>query len=55
MTATVIRNGRVIDPANKQDEIVDLLIIDGKIADVSQLSTLNPRKSTRAISSSVPA
>ena len=41
MTATVIRNGRVIDPANKQDEIVDLLIIDGKIADVSQLSTLN--------------
>ena len=41
MTATVIRNGRVIDPANKQDEIADLLIIDGKIADVSQLSTLN--------------
>src|SRR5438045_2414143 len=43
MTATVIRNGRVIDPANKQDEIVDRLIIEGKIADVSQLSTLNPQ------------
>jgi len=29
---TVIRNGRVIDPANKRDEIGDLFIVDGKIA-----------------------
>src|SRR5690242_11373083 len=41
MSATIIRNGRVIDPANKRDEIGDLLVVDGKIADVSQLSTLN--------------
>src|SRR5213083_387727 len=41
MSATIIRNGRVIDPANKRDEVIDLLIIDGKIASLSQLSTLN--------------
>jgi dihydroorotase len=41
VSATIIRNGRVIDPANKRDEIVDLLIVDGKIAPFSQLSTLN--------------
>ena len=29
---TVIRNGRIIDPANKRDEIGDLFIADGKIA-----------------------
>jgi dihydroorotase len=38
---TVVRNGRIIDPANKKDQVGDLLIIDGKIADGSQLSTLN--------------
>ena len=43
MSATVIRNGRVIDPANKRDEVADLLIVDGKIAPLSQLSTLNPQ------------
>jgi len=32
MSATIIRNGRIIDPANKRDEVVDLAIIDGKIA-----------------------
>src|SRR5256885_4594908 len=32
MSATVIRNGRVIDPANKRDQAVDLAIVDGKIA-----------------------
>src|SRR5205809_8079834 len=43
MSATIIRNGRVIDPANKRDEIADLLIVDGKITLLSQLSTLNPQ------------
>jgi dihydroorotase len=37
MSATVIRNGRVIDPANKRDEVVDLVIVDGKIAEKSQI------------------
>src|ERR1700681_2855008 len=33
MSATIIRNGRVIDPANNRDEIVDLAIVDGRIAE----------------------
>src|SRR6184192_4597384 len=40
VSATIIRNGRVIDPANQRDEIADLLIVDGKITPLSQLSTL---------------
>src|SRR5438046_6567147 len=43
MSATIIRNGRVIDPANKRDEIADLLIVDGEITPLSQLPTLNPQ------------
>jgi dihydroorotase len=31
VSTTIIRNGRVIDPANKRDEIADLYIADGKI------------------------
>lgn len=31
MSATIIRNGRVIDPANKRDEVADVYIADGKI------------------------
>jgi dihydroorotase len=31
MSATIIRNGRVIDPANKRDETADVYIADGKI------------------------
>ena len=30
MSATIIRNGRIIDPANKRDEIADLYIVDGQ-------------------------
>src|SRR4029434_5843847 len=41
MEATLLKNGRIIDPANKRDEVSDLLIIDGRIAALSQLSTLN--------------
>ena len=41
MSATIIRNGRIIDPANKRDEVGDLVIVDGRIGDRSQLSTLN--------------
>src|SRR5438477_314709 len=41
MSATLIRNGRIIDPANGRDEIGDLLIADGRIAALSKLSTLN--------------
>ena len=31
MSTTIIRNGRVIDPANRRDEISDLFIVGGKI------------------------
>src|SRR5437763_8070687 len=41
MNATIIRAGRIIDPANKRDEVGDIILIDGKIANRSQLSTLN--------------
>jgi len=33
MSTTVIRNGRIIDPANRRDEIGDLVIANGRIAD----------------------
>ncbi len=28
----LIRNGRIIDPANERDEVGDLFIVDGRIA-----------------------
>ena len=37
MSATIIRSGRVIDPANNRDEIVDLAIVDGRIAERSEV------------------
>jgi dihydroorotase len=47
MSALVIRNGRVIDPANKQDEIADLYIADGKIVDQSAFR--NPQSAIEEI------
>ena len=38
MHRTNIRNGRIIDPANKRDEIGDLFIVDDRIADKSAIS-----------------
>jgi len=37
MNALIIRNGRIIDPANQRDEAGDLAIIDGRIADPSEI------------------
>jgi dihydroorotase len=34
---TIIRNGRIIDPANARDEIGDLCIVDGRIAEHSAI------------------
>jgi len=42
MNATIIRNGRLIDPANRRDEIADLYISDGKFNDVTILDQLMP-------------
>ena len=33
MSTTLLRNGRVIDPANQRDEIADVLLVEGRIAD----------------------
>ena len=38
MSAVIIRNGRVIDPANNRDEVADLFIVDGRIAGQSQIA-----------------
>jgi dihydroorotase len=38
MSATIIRHGRIIDPANSRDEVADLFIVDGRIADRSAIS-----------------
>src|SRR5437868_1968526 len=37
MSSTLIRSGRVIDPASKRDEVLDLAIVDGKIAEQSAI------------------
>jgi len=42
MTTTLLRNGRIIDPANNRDEIADLLIIDGRIADPATIAVGEP-------------
>ncbi|HBF33516.1 TPA: dihydroorotase [Candidatus Sumerlaeota bacterium] len=34
MPTLLIRNGRVIDPATQRDEVIDIFIQDGKIADI---------------------
>jgi dihydroorotase len=50
MSTVVIRNGRIIDPANKRDEIADLLIVDGRIADQSEIR--NPKSEVEEIDAS---
>src|SRR6476620_1022573 len=37
MKTTIIRNGRIIDPTTKRDEIGDLVIANGRIADQSAI------------------
>jgi dihydroorotase len=37
MSTIIIRNGRIIDPANKRDEVADLAIVNGKIAPKSEV------------------
>jgi dihydroorotase len=41
MNAILLRNGRIIDPAARRDETGDLLIVDGRIADQSEIR--NPK------------
>ena len=39
---TLIRNGRIIDPANQRDEIGDLFVVDGRIAKQSEVGNQQP-------------
>src|SRR6266550_8731606 len=48
MSATIIRDGRVIDPANQRDEIADLYIDDGRIVG-SKSEIRNPQSATGEI------
>ena len=48
MSATIIRNGRVIDPANKRDEMADVYIRDGKIV-ASKSEIQNPKSEIEEI------
>jgi len=60
MSATIIRNGRIIDPVNGRDSVEDLFIVDGKIASQSLINPQSAiknqksKKSTRVDSSSPP-
>jgi dihydroorotase len=47
MKSTIIRNGRIIDPANNRDEVGDLVIMNGRIADQSAIG--NPQSSINEI------
>ncbi len=47
MSATIIRNGRVIDPANNRDEMADLVIVDGRISEKSKIQ--NPKSKIEEI------
>ncbi len=38
MSSILLKNGRIIDPANHRDEIGDLLVSDGKISDSTSIS-----------------
>src|SRR5438034_10502368 len=51
MSATIIRNGRVIDPANKRDEVDDVCIEDGKIV-ASKSGTRNPKSEIEEVDAS---
>jgi dihydroorotase len=50
MNALIIRNGRIIDPANKRDEVADLAMVDGLIADLSAIR--NPQSEMEEIDAS---
>jgi dihydroorotase len=47
VSATIIRNGRILDPANNRDETGDLVIANGRIADQSAIR--NPQSAIEQI------
>jgi len=51
VSATIVRNGRVIDPANKRDEVGDVCIQDGKIV-ASKSEIRNPESEIEEVDAS---
>ena len=47
MKPILLRHGRIIDPANRRDEVGDLLLVDGRIADQSAIR--NPQSAIEEI------
>src|SRR5436853_6392802 len=47
MSSITIRNGRIIDPANRRDEVGDLAVVDGRIAELSEIR--NPKSEIEEI------
>lgn len=39
MSSILIKNGRVVDPKNSRDEVTNLLVVDGKVANIGALDT----------------
>mgnify|MGYP003749659451 CR=1 FL=1 len=49
MDQVLIRNGRILDPANKVDSIGDLLITDGKISEIGENIAIGDGSSTQIV------
>lgn len=48
MSSLLIKNGRVIDPKNKLDEVVDVFVQDGKISAIGKKLTNKPERTIDA-------
>src|ERR1700749_4609065 len=46
MSTLLIKNGRILDPANQRDEVADLLIVDGRIADSTTTTAFGDKLET---------
>ena len=46
MTAILLKNGRILDPSNKRDEVGDVLLIGDRIAALPELATLSEKPQT---------
>lgn len=47
MESLLIRGGRILDPSQDRDEVLDLLIIDGRVAALE--ASINPQRADRVI------
>ena len=55
MSATVLRNGRIIDPANKRDEVGDLFVKDGRIVDEATIRAISQSGTDRSAVAEIDA